>query len=162
MEIKRDNVKATDSLLADLIVCCHSETDIIALVNVIFAISNPENKSQSGGYYEKFEQNVLTALIALLNLHGEELELAYSIDTLISLMDDAGAKNLRNSKIEDYYKNLIKHKECDLFTQCYGKFENGVSETSVLPVFLSCIMRLQSAREWFAIKAKEHNKLRES
>ena len=99
MKNERYNVeKTTESILADIITYCHNNTDMVALVDVIFAIST-SGKSHTDEYFEKSEKNILTALIALLNLHGEELGLTYSVDTLISLMDDMG-NGVKNSKIE--------------------------------------------------------------
>lgn len=155
MKNERYNVeKTTESILADIISYCHNNTEMVALVDVIFAISTP-GKSQTGGYYEKSEKNILTALIALLNLHGEELGLTYSVDTLISLTDDMRNRGVKNSKIEEYYKNLIKHNECDVFVQCYSEFINQTSEKMISPILISCIIRLQSVDEWFTYKAKE-------
>lgn len=87
----------------------------------------------------------------MLNLHGEELWLTYSVDTLISLMDDMRNQGVKNSKIEEYYKNLIKHNECDVFIQCYSKFINQTSETSILPILISCIMSLRSVDECYMV-----------
>lgn len=155
MKNERYNVeKTTESILADIITYCHNNTDMVALVDVIFAIST-SGKSHTDEYFEKSEKNILTALIALLNLHGEELGLTYSVDTLISLMDDMGNRGVKNSKIGEYYENLIKQNECDVFVQCYSEFINQTSETLILPISISCIMRLQIVDGLFTYKAKE-------
>lgn len=69
-------------------------------------------------------------------------------------MDDMG-NGVKNSKIEEYYKNLIKYNECDVFVQCYSEFINQTSETLILPILISCIMRLEIVDGWFTYKAKE-------
>jgi len=120
----------------------HSEKDILKLVTCLIANTKSEHKGSDGGFWEKAETLLFTALIAYLHYESPERERNFS-----TLAEMIGAMEVREN--DESFKNVIdllfdalEEKDPDHFAvRQYRRFKLAAGKT-LKSILISCATRI--------------------